>query len=56
MKHLLNDHKDCLHQHKYSHKLCDEIENPGFEFEDKPMETDTITWSKFPYGWKAIVE
>ena len=24
MEHLSNDHKDCLNQHKNSHKLCDE--------------------------------
>ena len=24
MEYLLNDHKDCLNQHKNSHKLCDE--------------------------------
>ena len=27
-----------------------------FDFDGKSMETDTTTWSEFPYGWKAIVE
>ena len=28
MEHLSNDHKDHPHQHKNSHKLCDEMGHP----------------------------
>ena len=53
MKHDCEDHRN---QHKNSHKLHDEKECPFFEFEEKPVETETARWSEFPYGGKAIVE
>ena len=31
-------------------------ESSPFQFEGKPMETDTATWSEFPNGVKATAE
>ena len=52
MERLSNDQEDHPNHHKNSHKLCNETGHPIVNL----METETITWSEFPIGGKAIVE
>ena len=55
MKHLLNDHQDCLNQHEnginYAMKWAS-----TFEFDEKSMATETTAWSKFPNEGKVIAD
>ena len=55
MKHLSNDHKDYSNQRENSQAM----QWNGalrYEFDETSMEIAKTTWSKFPYGGKAIVE